>query len=187
MTEAPRDPTDVLAGWSSALDLDEVPPSARRHATDLLLDALVCAVAADHAEDTAPFRAVADAVGGLGTSTVVGESQPRSLGTAVLGTILATVLTSQVTAALQGVEGLPEQAVNPLAEAIAESGGTVIVTLNDAAAAEAFAGQPSEPFVQPVLDASVEGYTDATRITLTIGALVILLGGAAAARLPKQG
>ena len=108
-----------------------------------------------------------------------------SLGTAVLGTILAVVLTSQVTAALSGVEGLPEQAVNPLADVVAESGGTVILTIRDAQAAEAFTGTPQEPFVQPVIDASIAGYTDATRITLAVGALIILVGAGAALRLPR--
>ena len=110
-----------------------------------------------------------------------------SLGTALLGTILAVVLTSQVTSALQGVAGLPEQVVNPLADAVAESGGTVIVTIRDAQAAEAFTGTPQEPFVQPVIDASIAGYTDATRITLAIGALIIMAGAGAALRLPRGG
>ena len=78
------DPTHVLAEQLAGLDLEAVPGSAREHAVDLLLDAIVCALAADHAEDTAPFAAMANGLGGPGVSTVVGETGQRALASAVL-------------------------------------------------------------------------------------------------------
>jgi hypothetical protein len=58
--------------------------------------------------------------------------------------------------------------------------------VRDQKAAGAFAGRPEEPFVQPVIDASVEGYTQAVRITLGTGAAIILLGALSATRLPNR-
>lgn len=78
------DPTRELAEHLASLTLDGVTPSARDFATDLLLDALVCALAADHAEDIAPFAAMADVVGGPGVSTIVGRSEGASLATATM-------------------------------------------------------------------------------------------------------
>jgi 2-methylcitrate dehydratase PrpD len=83
-TEGRADPTHVLAEELAGLDLDAVPPTAREHATNLLLDAIICALAADHAEDTAPFAAMANGIGGPGASTVVGEPERRALANAVL-------------------------------------------------------------------------------------------------------
>ncbi len=110
-----------------------------------------------------------------------------AMGTAVLGTILAVTLSSQVSAALSDVPGLPEQVVSPLSDAIAESGGTAIVTIRDADAANAFAGLPGEAQVDPVVAASVEGYTDATRLTLLAGSLIILAGAVISLRLHESG
>jgi 2-methylcitrate dehydratase PrpD len=79
-----RDPTHELAAFLSGLALDDVAPSARTYAADLLLDALICALAADHAEDTPPFASFAAAMGGAGSSTVIGSSEPHALASAVL-------------------------------------------------------------------------------------------------------
>jgi EmrB/QacA subfamily drug resistance transporter len=108
------------------------------------------------------------------------------LGTAVLGTILATTISGQVSQALKSVEGLPDKAINPIAQAVEESGGTAVIAIRDAQAADAFRGKPTEPFVQPVIDASIEGYTQAVRVTLGVGAVIILLGAASATRLPGR-
>ncbi len=78
------DPTRELAARLASLSLDDVAPSARDFATDLLLDAIVCALAADHAEDIAPFAAMADAVGGPGDSTIIGRADGASLATATM-------------------------------------------------------------------------------------------------------
>jgi len=78
------EPTEVLATFFSDLDVTTVPASTRDHAIDLLLDAFVCGLAADHAEDTAPFSAVADSVGGPGSSSIIGDDRRRSIAGAVL-------------------------------------------------------------------------------------------------------
>ncbi|HYI65786.1 MAG TPA: MmgE/PrpD family protein [Candidatus Limnocylindrales bacterium] len=80
----PRDPTHELAAVLSGLRLEDVAPPARAYATDLLLDALVCALAADHAEDTAPFDVFANALGGEGSSTVIGVAERRAMTSAAL-------------------------------------------------------------------------------------------------------
>jgi EmrB/QacA subfamily drug resistance transporter len=108
------------------------------------------------------------------------------LGTAVLGSILAATISSQVSQALADVPDLPDRTINPLAEAVADSGGTAVIAVRDEAAAGAFAGDPREPFVQPVIDASVAGYTQAVKITLGTGSVIILLGALSATRLPRR-
>ena len=107
------------------------------------------------------------------------------LGTAVLGSILFATTVTQVTNALEDVPDLPEERVNPIAEAIAQSGGTAVITLRDEVAAGSFEGSPKEPFTQPVIEASEAGYTQATRITMGAGGVIILLGALSATRLPR--
>lgn len=107
------------------------------------------------------------------------------LGTAVLGSILFAATVTQVGNALSDVPGLPEERINPIAEAIAQSGGTAVITVRDQAASGAFEGTPQEPFTEPVIDASVTGYTQATRITMGVGGGIILLGALSATRLTR--
>ena len=109
-----------------------------------------------------------------------------SLGTAVLGTVLAIVVTSQVSSALQAID-VPDPAVNPIAEAVATSSGTSILVIQDAQVAGAFEGNTVEPFVPAVIEASTAGYTEAVRITLSVGALFLLAAAALATALPKEG
>jgi 2-methylcitrate dehydratase PrpD len=78
------EPTHVLAEHLASLRLDDVAASAREMATDLLLDAFVCALAADHAEDMAPFASMASAVGGVGSSTIIGRPERASLATTTM-------------------------------------------------------------------------------------------------------
>jgi 2-methylcitrate dehydratase PrpD len=78
------EPTEVLAQTFSDLDLATVSAPAREHAVNLLLDAFVCALAADHAEDTRAFSAMADTIGEAGASSVLGDSRRRSIASAVL-------------------------------------------------------------------------------------------------------
>jgi 2-methylcitrate dehydratase PrpD len=115
------DPTHVLADFVAGLTLDALPETARERAIDLLLDALVCALAADHAEDTAPFAAMADAVGGPGVTTVIGAA-PRSMATAVMlnGFRITAVTATDVYAPAELHSG---PAVVPAALALAERDG----------------------------------------------------------------
>ena len=79
------DPTEALAAFVANLRLDDVPAPVRERAADLLLDAVVCALAADHAEDLAPFGSMVDAIDPAhGDATVLGSHERRSAAAAVL-------------------------------------------------------------------------------------------------------
>ena len=95
MTEPMRDTTAELAAFVAGLELDAVPTEVREHATDLLLDAIGCELAADHGDETSMFNAMLDAVGGDGPSTVVGDPRTRAMASAVL---LNSFRTTAVTA-----------------------------------------------------------------------------------------
>ena len=95
MTEPMRDTTAELAAFVAGLNLDAVPTEVREHATDLLLDAIGCELAADHGDETSMFNAMLDAVGGDGPSTVVGDPRTRAMASAVL---LNSFRTTAVTA-----------------------------------------------------------------------------------------
>ena len=69
----------ALAQHLADLRLEDVAPQARDYAADLVLDAIVCALAADHAEDMEPFAAMARASGDQGPYTVIGRAEPTSL------------------------------------------------------------------------------------------------------------
>lgn len=60
-----------------------------------------------------------------------------------------------------------------------------MITVRDQAASGAFEGTPQEPFTEPVIDATVTGYTQATRITMAAGDAIILLGALSATRLTR--
>ena len=96
------------------------------------------------------------------------------------------MVTSQVSSALQAID-VPDPAVNPIAEAVATSSGTSILVIQDAQVAGAFEGNTVEPFVPAVIEASTAGYTEAVRITLSVGALFLLAAAALATALPKEG
>jgi 2-methylcitrate dehydratase PrpD len=78
------DTTRQLADWVAGLELAAVPPEVADHAKDLLLDSLACMLAADLGDETRMFDAALDAVGGDGSSTVVGAAQTRAMAAAVL-------------------------------------------------------------------------------------------------------
>ncbi len=83
MSEA-GEATHALADQLADLRLESVPSEVREFAEDLLLDAIVCALAADHAEDIEPFARMADVVGGAGETTVIGRAEGESMAAAVM-------------------------------------------------------------------------------------------------------
>ena len=83
MSEA-GEATHALADQLADLRLESVPTEVREFAEDLLLDAIVCALAADHAEDIEPFARMADVVGGAGETTVIGRAEGESMAAAVM-------------------------------------------------------------------------------------------------------
>lgn len=76
--------THALADRLANLRLADVPQEVRAFAADLLLDAIICALAADHAEDIEPFSQMAKIVGGPGETTVIGRADGASMAEAVM-------------------------------------------------------------------------------------------------------
>lgn len=76
--------THALAERLANLQLADVPEEVRAFAADLLLDAIICALAADHAEDIEPFSQMAKVVGGPGETTVIGRADGASIAEAVM-------------------------------------------------------------------------------------------------------
>ncbi|MEV6767616.1 MFS transporter [Nocardia sp. NPDC051030] len=95
-----------------------------------------------------------------------------AFGTALVGALLSVSLGHDLPRRLDAVHNLGDQNADTLATATRESaGGTIpVVRGHDGAAA--------------VLDALCRGFTDATRTTLLAAALFLLLGLAAATRIP---
>ena len=80
---SPR-PTSELASFVAGLELADVPSGTRTRAKQLLLDTLACAIAAGGGEELPQIEAFADALGGGGDATVIGDPRRRSLAAATL-------------------------------------------------------------------------------------------------------
>lgn len=89
-----------------------------------------------------------------------------ALGSAVAGTALATALSHTVPQHLAAI-GVPDQTAEPLAQATANSGGSVL---------PAWAAHPAPGVTPQVLDALTAGMADATQIALWVAAAFLLLG-----------
>ncbi|MGF0117586.1 DHA2 family efflux MFS transporter permease subunit [Promicromonospora sp. Marseille-Q5078] len=112
---------------------------------------------------------------GQGSATQSTVRQVGSaLGTALVGTALAVLLASTVPAALDG-QGLPEDQVTQLADATSGSAGNVISGLR-AEGTESELGDQGPA----VVEALSEGFADATRGSLLVAGVFLLLGLAAA-------
>ena len=57
-----QEPTQVLANFAASLRYEDLPERVREHCKNLLLDALACAVAGGHGEETAQMAALAAAL-----------------------------------------------------------------------------------------------------------------------------
>lgn len=97
-----------------------------------------------------------------------------ALGAAVLGGVLAVSLSRIVPDRLSDVPGLPDRAVDEVAVATRESAGGAVTVLRE------------HDGTQVVVDALARGFADATRVTLLVAALVLLLGLLASSRIPLR-
>ena len=64
--------TQVLASFAAALKYDDLPEHARESCKNLLLDALACAVAGHHGEETGQIAAFAGALAQSHELSVIG-------------------------------------------------------------------------------------------------------------------
>ncbi|WP_067710310.1 MFS transporter [Nocardia yamanashiensis] len=113
---------------------------------------------------------------GQGSATQSTVRQVGSaMGTAVLGALLSAALGQDLAKRLAEVPDLPQKAADAAETATRESAGGAIAGLraHDGAAA--------------VVDALSRGFTDATRTTLLAAAVFLLIGLAAATRIPNKG
>ncbi|WP_282776502.1 MULTISPECIES: DHA2 family efflux MFS transporter permease subunit [unclassified Nocardia] len=125
------------------------------------------------------------------TGTVLGEVPPENsgqgsatqstvrqvgsaFGTAVVGGLLSVALGHDLAERLAAVPNLPEEAADTIATATRESAGGAI------------AGVREHEGVTEVLNALLQGFTDATRTTLLAATIFLLLGLAAATLIPHR-
>ncbi|MFB8005598.1 MFS transporter [Nocardia sp. NPDC056000] len=112
---------------------------------------------------------------GQGSATQSTVRQVGSaFGIAVIGALLSVALGNDLPKRLDDVKDLPASAADTLATATRESAGGAISGVRDHDGAAA------------VLDALERGFTDATRTTLLAAALFLLIGLAAATRIPYR-
>ncbi|MET9212562.1 MULTISPECIES: MFS transporter [unclassified Nocardia] len=111
---------------------------------------------------------------GQGSATQSTVRQVGSaFGTAVVGALLSVSLGRELPAQLAEVPGLPAEQADSLATATRESAGGAI------------AGVREHGHTDAIVDALCRAFTDATRTTLLAAALFLLVGLAAAFRIPR--
>jgi len=76
-------PTTDLAAFFSSMTHEGLPPAIRDLVTDIILDTVASAIAGRHGDETSQIAALADAIGGPATSTVI-AGRPASLAGATL-------------------------------------------------------------------------------------------------------
>lgn len=113
---------------------------------------------------------------GQGSATQSTVRQVGSaMGTAVLGALLSAALGQDLAKRLAEVPDLPQKAADAAETATRESAGGAI------------AGLRAHDGTAAVVDALSRGFTDATRTTLLAAAVFLLIGLAAATRIPNKG
>lgn len=85
--------TRTLAHFAAELDYDRIPPGAREHCRNLLLDALACALAGHRGEETPQIAALARALAHSEESSVIGEGRVSLAGATLLNGYLVTAVT----------------------------------------------------------------------------------------------
>lgn len=76
-------PTETLAGFLAGLRYEALPSAVRDRVVDIILDTVASAIAGRHGDETAQIEALASAIGGPPTSTVIAGPK-RSLAGATL-------------------------------------------------------------------------------------------------------
>jgi 2-methylcitrate dehydratase PrpD len=85
--------TQTLAKFAATLTYDDLPPAAREHTKNLLLDALACAVAGFQGEETGQVAAFATALAQGTESSVIGGGHLSLAGATLLNAYLVTATT----------------------------------------------------------------------------------------------
>ncbi len=123
--------TGALAQFAAGLKYDDVPERAREQCKNLLLDALACAVAGKHGDETDQVAALASALAQSHESSVIGRDRLSLAGATMLNGFLITAVTMCDTHRATLTHITPE--VMPPALAIAErdnkSGRDLLVAL----------------------------------------------------------
>jgi 2-methylcitrate dehydratase PrpD len=89
----PGEATEVLAQFAASLQYDAIPEGVREQCKNLLLDALACAVAGHHGEETGQVAALASALGQSRESSVIGDDRLSLAGATLLNGFLITAVT----------------------------------------------------------------------------------------------
>src|ERR1700751_2419635 len=113
--------TQVLARFAAALKYDDVPERVREQCKNLLLDALACAVAGKHGDETGQVAALAAALAQSQERSVIGRDRLSLAGATMLNGFLITAVTMCDTHRATLTHVTPE--VMPPALAIAERDG----------------------------------------------------------------
>jgi 2-methylcitrate dehydratase PrpD len=90
---AQTETTQTLAKFAAALTYDDLPPRAREHTKNLLLDALACAIAGNRGEETGQVAAFAGALAQGTESSVIGGGHLSLAGATLLNAYLVTATT----------------------------------------------------------------------------------------------
>src|SRR5688572_27940554 len=85
--------TQELARFAATLTYEQIPQSAREHTKNLLLDALACAVAGHHGEETHQVAALAGALAQSKEASVIGGDRSSLAGATLLNGYLVTAVT----------------------------------------------------------------------------------------------
>jgi 2-methylcitrate dehydratase PrpD len=89
----PTEATQVLAEFASTLSYDKIPPRARDHVKNVLLDTLACAVAGGQGEETPQIAALAGALAQSHETSVIGGDKMSLAGATLLNGFLITAVT----------------------------------------------------------------------------------------------
>jgi 2-methylcitrate dehydratase PrpD len=116
-----NEPTQVLAKFAASLTYESLPARVRDSAKNLLLDALACAAAGGHGEETPQVAALASALAQSHESSVIGGDHLSLAGATMLNGFLITAVTMCDTHRSTLTHITPE--VMPPALAIAERDG----------------------------------------------------------------
>ena len=88
-----QEPTRILAEFAARLGVGDLPERSREHCKNLILDALACALAGHHGEETGQVRALASALAEGNESSVIGGEHLSLIGATLLNGYLITAVT----------------------------------------------------------------------------------------------
>src|SRR5712691_1893251 len=120
-TEMANEATQVLANFAASLQYEDLAEQVKESCKNLLLDALACAVAGGHGDETEQVAALAGALAQSRESSVIGGDKLSLAGATMLNGFLITAVTMCDTHRSTLTHVTPE--VMPPALAIAERDG----------------------------------------------------------------